>query len=55
MPIEARKPYLYHFRIYFYNTYYFIKPHCHVNSEKFAARTEKGQLVRYINLHRKIY
>ncbi len=55
MPIEARKPYLYHFRAYFCNAYYFIKPYRRVNSAKFAARAEKGRLIGYIDLHGKIY
>ena len=34
---EARKLYIYHFKSYFYNTYYYIKLHLRANSAKFAA------------------
>jgi hypothetical protein len=55
MPMEVHKPYLHYFRAYFCNAYYFIKPYRRVDSEKFAARVEKGRLVGYVDLYGKIY
>lgn len=55
MPEEARKPYIHHFRSYFCDAYYYIKPHLRANSAKFAARAEKGKLIGYVDLYGKIY
>lgn len=55
MPESARKPYIRHFRAYFCEAYYYIKPQKRVQSDKFAARAEKGRLIGYADLHSKIY
>jgi hypothetical protein len=55
MPEEARKLYIHHFRTYFCNAYYFIKPYRRIDSEKFATRAEKERLIGYVDLYSKIY
>jgi hypothetical protein len=55
MPEEVRKLYIYYFRAYFCNAYYFIKLYRRMDSEKFATRAEKGRLIGYIDLYGKIY
>ena len=55
MPESARKPYIRHFRAYFCEAYYYIKPQKRVQSDKFTARAEKGRLIGYADLHSKLY
>jgi hypothetical protein len=55
MPEPACKPYIAHFRAYFCEAYYFIKPQKRVQSEKLAPRAEKGRLIGYADLHGKIF
>lgn len=55
MPAHAHKPYLRHFRAYFCEAYYYVKPHLRAASDKFTARAQKGRLIGYADLHGKIY
>ena len=55
MPKSVWTPHIKHFRAYFCEAYYYIKPAHRVQSDKFAARAEKGRLIGYADLHGKIY
>ncbi len=55
MPKSARKPYIHHFRAYFYKAYYYIKPQKRVQLDKFTIRAKKGRLISYANLYSKLY
>ncbi|KXX82434.1 hypothetical protein MMYC01_201623 [Madurella mycetomatis] len=55
IPESARQPYIRHLRAYFCEAYYYIKPQKRDQSDKFAARAEKGRLIGYADLHGKIY
>ncbi|EAQ84778.1 hypothetical protein CHGG_08792 [Chaetomium globosum CBS 148.51] len=55
MPKSTWTPHITHFRAYFCEAYYYVKPKYRVQSDKFAARAEKGRLIGYADLHGKIY
>jgi hypothetical protein len=55
MPESAQQPYIRHFRAYFCEAYYYVKPQKRTNSDKFTARAQKGRLIGYADLHGKIY
>jgi hypothetical protein len=55
MPASSHQPHIKHFRAYFCEAYYYIKPAKRVQSDKFTARAVKGRLIGYADLHGKIY
>lgn len=55
MPEALRQPHIYHFQSYFYKVFYYVKPAHRKRSDKFAVYTQKGRLIGYANLYRKIY
>ena len=55
MPTSAHQPHIRHFRAYFYEAYYYVKPAKRERSDKFAPRAVKGRLIGYADLHGKIY
>ncbi len=55
IPKSAKKPYIRHFRAYFYEAYYYIKLQKRVQLDKFIVRAERGQLISYADLYSKLY